>query len=255
MFVSVSLLSFAFDKAKSGEILSEWLAAAGYNNHSQTARLVGMTDDMLYNVLSGRNKEISLDRVFKLCTLTGHTVDEFVNQLLNGMDTDFPIPVSVYITDPPRTAETSPQITGKTVNMESIGMLPSEFNHYVEHLDLHNEKMLDRFKIVHENARQQMAEQYHASLQRYEQQITIINQEHEKSVSEIKSSYEKTISLLTSQNKRLRRTSWIIFALFLLETLGILGVFVYDSLHPDVGFIRHTFSRFFNRKPIDTLYS
>ena len=88
MFVSVSLLSFAFDKAKSGEILSEWLAAAGYNNYSQTARLVGMTDDMLYNVLSGRNKEISLDRVFKLCTLTGHTVDEFVNRLLNGMDTD-----------------------------------------------------------------------------------------------------------------------------------------------------------------------
>lgn len=253
--MSVSLLSFAFDKAKSGEILSEWLAAAGYNNYSQTARLVGMTDDMLYNVLSGRNKEISLDRVFKLCTLTGHTVDEFVNQLLNGMDTDFPIPVSVYITDPPHTAETSPQITGKTVNMESIGMLPAEFNHYVEHLDLHNEKMLDRFKIVHENARQQMAEQYQSSIKRYEHQIEIINQEHEKAMDEVKSAHDNTVAMLTTQNKRLRRTGWILFAILMVETLGIVGLFVYDSLSPDVGWFRGLRSLFRNLHTTDDLFS
>lgn len=247
--MSVSLLSFSFDKAVVGAILKEWIMEAGFS-FAQVARMVGMTDDMLSNVLCGRNKEVSLDRVIKICVVTSHTIDELILRSTDGIDTDFAMPVSAYVTDSPHHAEPSANISGKTVNMEA-GMMPAEFNQYVSHMDAHNEKMLDRFKKVHELAREQMAEQYRSSIQRYENQISIINEEHKKDTEEIKAAHEKTVSILTTQTKRLRRTSWILFGILMLETVGIIGLFLFDSLNPDVGWFRATLSRLINQNPTD----
>lgn len=247
--MSVSLLSFSFDKAVVGAILKEWIMEAGFS-FAQVARMVGMTDDMLSNVLCGRNKEVSLDRVIKICVVTSHTIDELIIRSTDGIDTDFSMPVSAYVTDSPHLAEPSANISGKTVNMEA-GMMPAEFNQYVSHMDAHNEKMLDRFKKVHELARDQMAEQYRSSIQRYENQISIINEEHKKDTEEIKAAHEKTVSILTAQTKRLRRTSWILFGILMLETVGIIGLFLFDSLNPDIGWFRATMSRLINQTPTD----
>lgn len=247
--MSVSLLSFSFDKAVVGAILKEWIIEAGFS-FAQVARMVGMTDDMLSNVLCGRNKEVSLDRVIKICVVTSHTIDELILRSTDGIDTDFSMPVSAYVTDSPHHAEPSANISGKTVNMEA-GMMPAEFNQYVSHMDAHNEKMLDRFKAVHAEARKNMDDQYRASIARYENQINIINNEHKKSIDEIKAAHEKTVSLLTTQTNRLRRTSWILFGILMLETIGIIGLFLFDSLNPDVGWFRSTLSRLINQTPTD----
>lgn len=247
--MSVSLLSFSFDKAVVGAILKEWIIEAGFS-FAQVARMVGMTDDMLSNVLCGRNKEVSLDRVIKICVVTSHTIDELILRSTDGIDTDFSMPVSAYVTDSPHHAEPSANISGKTVNMEA-GMMPAEFNQYVSHMDAHNEKMLDRFKAVHAEARKNMDDQYRASIARYENQINIINNEHKKSIDEIKAAHEKTVSLLTAQTNRLRRTSWILFGILMLETIGIIGLFLFDSLNPDVGWFRATLSRLINQTPTD----
>ena len=247
--MSVSLLSFSFDKAVVGAILKEWIIEAGFS-FAQVARMVGMTDDMLSNVLCGRNKEVSLDRVIKICVVTSHTIDELILRSTDGIDTDFSMPVSAYVTDSPHHAETSANISGKTVNMEA-GMMPAEFNQYVSHMDAHNEKMLDRFKAVHAEARKNMDDQYRASISRYENQINIINNEHKKATDEIKAAHEKTVSLLTAQTKRLRCTSWILFGILMLEPVGIIGLFLFDSLNPDVGWFRATLSRLINQTPTD----
>lgn len=247
--MSVSLLSFSFDKAVVGAILKEWIIEAGFS-FAQVARMVGMTDDMLSNVLCGRNKEVSLDRVIKICVVTSHTIDELILRSTDGIDTDFSMPVSAYVTDSPHLAEPSANISGKTVNMEA-GMMPAEFNQYVSHMDAHNEKMLDRFKAVHAEARKNMDDQYRASIARYENQINIINNEHKKATDEIKAAHEKTVSLLTAQTKRLRCTSWILFGILMLETVGIIGLFLFDSLNPNVGWFRATLSRLINQTPTD----
>lgn len=247
--MSVSLLSFSFDKAVVGAILKEWIIEAGFS-FAQVARMVGMTDDMLSNVLCGRNKEVSLDRVIKICVVTSHTIDELILRSTDGIDTDFSMPVSAYVTDSPHHAEPSANISGKTVNMEA-GMMPAEFNQYVSHMDAHNEKMLDRFKAVHAEARKNMDDQYRASIARYENQINIINNEHKKSIDEIKSSHAETVKLLTQQNKRLRCTAWILFALFLLETIGIIALFAYDASQPNDGWLRNTLSHLLNYNPYD----
>ena len=247
--MSVSLLSFSFDKAVVGAILKEWIIEAGFS-FAQVARMVGMTDDMLSNVLCGRNKEVSLDRVIKICVVTSHTIDELILRSTDGIDTDFSMPVSAYVTDSPHHAEPSANISGKTVNMEA-GMMPAEFNQYVSHMDAHNEKMLDRFKAVHAEARKNMDDQYRASISRYENQINIINNEHKKATDEIKAAHEKTVSLLTAQTKRLRCTSWILFGILMLETVGIIGLFLFDSLNPDVGWFRATMYRLINKTPTD----
>lgn len=247
--MSVSLLSFSFDKAVVGAILKEWIIEAGFS-FAQVARMVGMTDDMLSNVLCGRNKEVSLDRVIKICVVTSHTIDELIIRATNGIDTDFSLPVSAYVTDSPHPAAPSAHISGKTVNVEA-GMMLAELNRYVSHMDAHNEKMLEHFKKVHELARDQMADQYRASIQRYEQQISIINEEHRKGTQEIKSAHEKTVALLSFQNKRLRRTSWILFGILMLETVGMVGLFLFDSLNPNVGLFRSTLSRLINLNPMD----
>ena len=41
------------------------------------------------NVLRGQNKEISLERVFKICIATGHSICDFVREMLEGEEIDF----------------------------------------------------------------------------------------------------------------------------------------------------------------------
>jgi transcriptional regulator with XRE-family HTH domain len=235
--MAVSLLSFAFDKAAVGSVLKEWIADAGYTN-TQVARMAGMTDDMLSNVLCGRNKEVSLDRITKICVITNHTIEELILRATDGIDTDFAMPLSVRIADAPYPADPSAKISGKTVNMEATGMMPSEFNRYVQHMDAHNEKMLDRFKAVHAEARKNMDDQYRASIARYETQIGIIISEHKKSTEDLKESHSATVRLLTHHLKRLRCIAWV-----LLIVLAVL--FVIDFVLPHMGVHNGTIFSFF----------
>ena len=214
--------------------------------------MASMTDDMMSNVLAGRNKEIGFERVFKICVITGHSICEFIRLMLEDEDVDFFTKDGCVICHPQKT-DVIPQIAGTNVKYDGHGMAPKEFNHYVEHNDKQNAEILERFKNLHEGNRTLMAEQYKQSIQRYEDQIKIITEEHKDDMKAIKDAHAVTVGILTEQNKRLRRTAWIMFGLFMAETLAILGLFAYDATHADRGWLQHMASLLKNRNFTDYL--
>lgn len=235
-----TISTFNFDRAKAGKVMKQFIADSAYSQ-SQVAQMAGITDDMMSNVLAGRNKDIGFERVFKVCVITGHSICEFIRLMLEDEDVDFFTKDGCVICHPQKT-EVIPQITGTNVKYDGHGMDPKEFNHYVEHMDKQNTDVLERFKCLHEGNRTLMAEQYKQSIQRYEEQIKIINEEHKNDMEAVKAAHAENVGILTEQNKRLRRTAWIMFGLFTVETLAILGFFVYDATHSDRGWLQHVAS-------------
>ena len=246
-----TITTFNFDRAKAGKVMKQFIADSAYSQ-SQVAQMAGITDDMMSNVLAGRNKDIGFERVFKICAITGHSICEFIRLMLEDEDVDFFDKNGCVICHPQKT-EVIPQITAQNVKMEEQGFSGDAFNRYVERAEKLSESNLERFRRIHEENRREAAEQYKASIARYEHQIQIINQEHKTAVDEMKASHAETVSLLTAQNKRLRCTSWILFGLFLLETIGVIAMFMYDAMHPDIGWLRGLRSMFFNKNNIDNL--
>lgn len=244
-----TITTFNFDRAKAGKVMKQFIADSEYSQ-SQVAQMAGITDDMMSNVLAGRNKDIGFERVFKICVITGHSICEFIRLMLEDEDVDFFTKDGCVICHPQKT-ETAPQITGTNVKYDGHGMDPKEFNHYVEHMDKQNAEVLERFKNLHEGNRDLMAEQYKQSIKRFEGQIQIINEKHKNDMEEVKAAHAETVSLLTEQNKRLRITAWIMFGLFIAETLAVLGLFMYDAMHPDRGWLQYMASLLKNRNSTD----
>ena len=244
-----TITTYNFDRAKAGKIMKQFISDSAYNQ-SQVAQMASMTDDMMSNVLAGRNKEIGFERVFKICVITGHSICEFIRLMLEDEDVDFYTKEGCVICYPQKT-DVVPQITGTNVKYDGHGMDPKEFNHYVEHMDKQNAEVLERFKNLHEGNRTLMAEQYRQSIKRYEDQIKIITEEHKDDMKAIKDAHAETVGILTEQNKRLRRTAWIMFGLFMAETLAILGLFAYDAMNPDRGWLQYMASLLKNRNYTD----
>lgn len=244
-----TITTFNFSLAKAGKIMKQFIEDSEYSQ-SQVAQMANMTDDMMYNVLAGRNREIGFERVFKICVITGHSICEFIRLMLEDEDVDFFDKNGCVICHPQNTVVAS-QITAQNVKMEEQGFSGDAFNRYVEHSEKLSESNMERFRRIHEENRREAAEQYKASITRYENQIQIINQEHKTAVDEMKASHAETVSLLTEQNKRLRRTAWIMFGLFMVETLSILGLFAYDAIHPDRGWLQYVTSLLKNKNATD----
>lgn len=244
-----TITTFNFDRAKAGKVMKQFIADSEYSQ-SQVAQMAGITDDMMSNVLAGRNKDIGFERVFKICVITGHSICEFIRLMLENEDVDFFDKNGCVICHPQKT-EVIPQITAQNVKMEEQGFSGEAFNRYVERSEKLSESNMERFRRIHEENRREAAEQYKASIARYEHQIQIINQEHKTAVDEMKASHAETVSLLKAQNKRLRCTAWIMFGLFMAETLAILGLFAYDAIHPDRGWLQYMASMLKNHNSTD----
>ena len=79
---------FHFDKEKSGNLLKKWLKNAGLSQH-HAADLVGIHQDTLFNCISGRVQDIKFEIIFKIALITGHTVDDYIREMLDGEDVSF----------------------------------------------------------------------------------------------------------------------------------------------------------------------
>lgn len=244
-----TITTFNFDRAKAGKVMKQFIADSEYSQ-SQVAQMAGITDDMMSNVLAGRNKDIGFERVFKICVITGHSICEFIRLMLEDEDVDFFTKDGCVICHPQNTAFI-PQITAQNVKMEEKGFSADAFNRYVEHAETLSKENMERFRRIHQENREAAEKQYKASIARYEEQIKIITAEHEKDIQKIETSHAETVSILTAQNKRLRHTSWILFGLFMVETISIVALFMYDALYPDRGWIQSVLARLKNRNGID----
>lgn len=245
-----SLVSFSFDKAKAGRILKKYIEDSPYSQR-QVAPLIGTTDDMLSNVVRGQNKEISFERVFKICTITGHSICEFQREMLDGEDIDFADQVnSVCFADTSAdfaahsvphgvTAHQTEVVAKKTEIIEEGNPLFKSLGPDVfSFLRSDRAEQDQRTNEIHDAYIKHLIDQYHDQIQHYEQHISMLNKEHELRIEDIKASHNRVVEYLKAENKRLQKWVLRLGVALGIETLAVIFVFVIDSINQNVGWIR-----------------
>lgn len=223
-----TIQSYHFDQKKVGEILKKWVKDSGLS-YSEVAEQTGYSLDTINNSLSGKIKEPSLERVFKIAVLTGHSVCEFLRLMLEGEEIDFADRIHV-LTDKPlhvvKYTDTLPAKTPTTV--------PAE-----HHTD---DATLDRFRRVHGDYAAAIREQTKQQLETMERQHKVHNDAlgkyHEEVVKALEKSHTEVVAHLERENTRLRRRNVFLTVALIVETVAILAVSIYDVLHLDVGWYR-----------------
>lgn len=255
-----SLNSFSFDKVKAGQILRRYLDDADISQR-QAAPLLGMTDDMLSNVLRGQNKEISFERVFKICTLSGRSLCEFLRDMLEGEDVDFADRVRAFCADPAHSADSSALhgvsvrktevIAQKTeiIEEKSDPLFKSLGPDVLAFLRADRQEQAERANLIHDTYTHMLLEQCHDQIQQlkdaqlqtvdhYEKRIAAMEKEEERRLADQKEKYTSVTDYLKKENIRLRKLCTRLAIAFGIETAAVVGLFTYDALNHNVGWFR-----------------
>lgn len=245
-----SLTSFSFDKVKAGQILRRYLDNADISQR-QAAPLLGMTDDMLSNVLRGQNKEISFERVFKICILSGHSMCEFLTDMMDGEDVDFADRIHAFCANPADSAAPSvihgvavrktEVIAQKTEIIEEAAnpLFKSLGPDVLAFLRADRQEQSERTNLIHDTYTRMLVEQY-------EQRITAMQAEEERRLTDQKEKYAAVTDYLKKENKRLQKLCTRLAIALGIETAAVLGLFAYDSLNHNVGWFRSLLPHFGN---------
>lgn len=225
------------------------------------------------NVLRGQNKEISLLLVFKICIATGHSICDFVREMLEGEEIDFRAEFDAVC--PPHCsdfADDSANLAAPAVNRGVVVRqteVIKEENHplyesigadVLAFLRADRAEQAQRTNEIHDAYTLLLAEQYKDQIQQldrsrqitidhYEDRVKLLNDEHERHIQDIKDSHAATIkameeshnrsvAYLKAESTRLRK--WVIRLAIVLgiESVAVLGVFTLDALNRNVGWIR-----------------
>ncbi len=87
MYQAKSLAEFHFDVKRSGVILQSFLADKKISARA-AGSLLGYSYDAIKDTLRGNNKENKMEIVTKICVITGHTLSEWCEQMLEGVNDD-----------------------------------------------------------------------------------------------------------------------------------------------------------------------
>lgn len=85
MYQAKTLAEFHFDTKRSGDILCAFLADAKISKAS-AAKILGYPYDTFSDALHGHNKDSKMEIVVKVCAITNRTVQEWCEQMLQGVD-------------------------------------------------------------------------------------------------------------------------------------------------------------------------
>lgn len=256
-----NLCAFSFDMTKAGQILKRYIEESGFSQR-QLARHIGMTDDMLSNLLRGQNKEISLERVFKICVATGHSICDFVREMLEGEEIDFRADFDAICQ--PHSADFADDAANRCVvfrqNEENHPINESISADVLSFLRTDRAEQDQRTNDIHDAYTMRMAEQHKDQIQQlkdyrqitidnYEDQLKMLSNENERHIQDIKDShaatikameerYNRSVEYLKAESARLRK--WVIrlAVILVIESVAMLGAFTIDALNRNVGWIR-----------------
>lgn len=138
MSAKKSLQAYQIDPSKSAAIFKRWARDAGMS-YNRVASETGYSYDTINNIMAGRISDIGLERVLKIAVCTGHTVGEFLLEVMDGEDIDFADKI-------PMMAEYR-AMTADAVDGESMPPQPDN-------------ALLDRFKAIYLRMLEQISGQY-----------------------------------------------------------------------------------------------
>lgn len=210
-----NLKNFHFDQDKSGRILNGWAKDAGVSIKT-LGDDTGYTFDTINNSLHGKIKDLSLERVFKIATRTGHSVCEYILLMLKDEDIDFADQIHV---------------------LRSKDMILVPLNETAEKLPEKQNTNLVQAHVFDQNSPEVQAV-YRAIM---EQATTI----HQANLERVKGIYDNAIKeknkahddhIETVRKVARQRLRWIIILAVLL--LAFVAWFIWDLSHPEIGLIR-----------------
>lgn len=210
-----SLKNFHFDQDKSGKILNTWAKDAGVSIKT-LGDDTGYTFDTINNSLHGKIKDLSLERVFKIATRTGHSVCEYILLMLQDEDIDFADQIHV---------------------LRSKDMILVPLNETKDKLPTKQDTNLVQHRVFDQNSPEAQAI-YRAIME----QATVV---HQANLERVKGIYDKAIKDQADANKEhietvrkvaRQRLRWIIILAVVL--VAFVAWFVWDLSHPEIGLIR-----------------
>lgn len=210
-----NLKNFHFDQDKSGRILNGWAKDAGVSIKT-LGDDTGYTFDTINNSLHGKIKDLSLERVFKIATRTGHSVCEYILLMLKDEDIDFADQIHVL---------RSPDMILVPLN-ETAEKLPEKQNTNLVQAPVFDQNSPE-VQAVYRAIMEQATAVHQANLERvkdiYDNAIKEKNKAHDDHI--------ETVRKVARQRLR-----WIIILAVLL--LAFVAWFIWDLSHPELGLIR-----------------
>lgn len=226
-----TLLEYHFDPKKSGEILKRWVKDAGMS-YAEVADQTGYSQDTINNSLSGKIKELSLERVFKIAVLTGHSVCEYLREMLDGADIAFADRIHVLTDKPLHMVKYT-----DTIAPSLPAVLPEH------HTD---DATLDRFRRIHGDyaaaIREQTKQQLDTMERQHREHNSTVEKLHAAHLDDLYKNHAEVVAKLELENKRLRKRNIFLTIALALETIAVIGITMYDMLNRNVGWFRGLFS-------------
>lgn len=223
-----SLITFRFDPEKSGSVLKRFTKDAGMS-YQKLADSIGYSYDTINNSLGGKIKDLSLERVFKVCTVTGHSVCEYLREMLKDEDIDFAdkihvlrdadfalVPYTETIVQDTQKAETSVQNTVNLAVVEQNPMYQAAYQAMMQQAAATHQANLDRFRAIHEGY------------------VKMLEDSHKKAIEDQEKAHQEHIA--TVRKVARQRLRWIILLAVLL--LVFIAWFIWDISQPEIGLIR-----------------
>lgn len=210
-----NLQNFHFDQDKSGKILNKWAKDAGVSIKT-LGDDTGYTFDTINNSLHGKIKDLSLERVFKIATRTGHSVCEYILLMLQDEDIDFADQIHV---------------------LRNPDMILVPLNDTKEKLPVKQDTNLVQPRVFDQNSPEVQAV-YRAVM---EQAAAI----HQANLERVKGIYDNAIKeknkahddhIETVRKVARQRLRWIIILAVVL--VAFVAWFIWDLSHPEIGLIR-----------------
>lgn len=206
-----SLRDFHFDPEKSGQILKAWAKAAG-KGYQKIADETNYSYDTINNSLSGKIKELSLERVFKISVCTGHSVCDYIRSMLLDEDIDFADQIHVL----------------RDANMALVpyaDTLPPAPQNPVQNAESSTKLSTDRtFNLSNLEQLRSINDAY----------VNIIEQNHADTLEKLEKAHQEHVA--TMRKVARQRLRWIMVLSIILTAIVVW--FIWDLTHPEIGLIR-----------------
>ncbi len=227
-----TLKTFHFSPEKSGQILKSWAKSAGLS-YQRLADDTNYSYDTINNSLSGKIKDLSLERVFKISTRTGHSVCEYLRLMLQDEDIDFADDIQVL-------RDVDMELVPYTKTLVSDAeTLVSDAKSCTDLVQTPPAELkTPESQALYQAMVAQAASTHQANLERFrsvhESYAKMLEDAHKKALEDQEKAHQEHIA--TVRRVARQRLRWIIILAVIL--LCVVVWFIWDLTHPELGLIR-----------------
>ena len=160
MHTTKTIAEFHFDTEKSGVVLSAFLLEA-HISRAEAAKRIGLAYDTLVDALKGKNKDSKLELVVKICHITGRTIHEWCEMMLEGVHDELADQVRAVFATP---------VPTEHANLDDI------ITHYVDA----QEHSVEHYKAVLRACYDELRASKEQMRQHYEAQVAFLQEENRR---------------------------------------------------------------------------